>query len=477
SENNLAILVAVHAVKAIDAINAKSDEALLFCSTHCPATVFSKIDQSHWKFSPVELRMPPAPSIEPQEIHELFKACNFSNPAAPGYRDPDRIPDESEPRSETWRNVQYCREGLEKWTKHLLLRDGFIGTPRSNNTPALEAYYDRLTQAFKHIVFMLRECLQRAQAMDPSSSEYDLEMLMLSNRITELACVGHRCGTRYFTEAHSCYAQLRSHMGGNQTILGVKELLLQEAYRFRLGCIQRLVPNRDHNTHFYNRYMHLLGEELKLVESAASYGNDRALGAAAAITYEQAQTDFWSQYTQEALVVRMELAINGSDGRPRCIPHELVVDWCRENLAPHFHADSFNQLRNQIDGASLEEQQALLKEHDILCPLEALKAIRLQIETPNEWEWPDAALWDERTASFAEAEPTDKLKLLIGWHVTPTHPFAEAVSHAARRARDAAYRETAVLAPDSKLGRLYQEVIDFYQQPNGKEKIKTLLEQ
>lgn len=301
-----------------------------------------KVDPLHLVLKSTSDVVPNAPAgvYVPTLLH-MFDKINFTNPTAPGYRNPGKLFDDG--------NIPVTQEALfqslEDLIKHIRDRDPHLGTPNAG-TPHLAIYYDDLEKILKNVVFLLQ------------NPEIDLDKK--ASILIDLAVAGKHCGGRWKSEALACY-EILSKPPEDMTLIGKIGGLLQN---YRLGVLETIARNQPGvggailngawAPHIQNHYLRMIGQEMALPGWQTTH-EDPVYGLHH-VNKIMAKDRFLSHYTPRTIVQRIEVAINGpkditgkrfSAMTKELDPYELLF-WFQGNVPDDWRSVDFGTTKKML---------------------------------------------------------------------------------------------------------------------------------
>ncbi|MFQ5728899.1 MAG: hypothetical protein ACE5GN_00875, partial [Waddliaceae bacterium] len=324
-------------------------------------------------------------------LRVLFHRINFTDPAAPGYRDPNKIIDSS--HTEEGRpaviSPGQLLENLNTFIYNIKNRVPFVGTPPEENREELEEWYNQLKSRVLHVLFLsLEEDKKAREEITSNPRGRDADPSPSAEAVIDYALAGGWCGTRYLDDSQFLYD---IKMGPPK---GVREQVLELPRKLKTGIAENMVDRENpHNVHLFNKILQVIDEDSGISEAVKKtryYFRDPI--APRIIDEDKILEIFWRQYTPTAIIDLVDEAING---KKPAIDRELVIDWFKDNIPEDWQKEKYAHIRDTVDGLSTtEEKKEFLEEQEIYINPPDLK----KPEGPN-WS---RLIDDDRKMSFLD---------------------------------------------------------------------------
>ena len=317
-----------------------------------------KVDPKHFAKGSLVTEAPATVDFELEKLKGFFDAINFTNPTAPGYKDPEKLTDEGRPT-----NPANLKKGFDDLIDRVKTRTAYTGTP-PGGTPELIAFYEKFEAYLKNIG-------QIIEGLDDPSEK--------ATHLIDIAIMGLHCGGK-IGEASSLYRVLSGQMAE-----GFEEQVGDALRGKRLGIIEELAvkgPGTSYEVHRYNHYMFLMGKILQLPEADTFTQPDTFVGET--IKLEVALSNFYESYNPFSLINFTERFILDiyKESRTR----ETCIEWIRDHVPANWEREKYQGILNKI--RALEEQGVSRKE------------IRAEIQSKEKLFFP-----------VADQDPVDAIKL------------------------------------------------------------------
>ena len=346
-----------------------------------------KVEPKHFAKGSLVTETPAMPDFELDKLKNLFNAINFTNPQAPGYKNPLKLRDEDRTT-----NSDELKAGLNNTIDRLKKREAYMGTPPPD-TPELTAYFDRFEAYIKNIG-------QLIEGLDDPTEK--------ATHLIDIAIMGLHCGGK-IGEAASLYRLLSGQMAE-----GFEPQICDALRDYRLGIIEDWVTKAgrtNYEVHRFNQYMFLLGKELQLPGSETFTSPDRLAGLT--LTSEEALSKFSEIYRASTLIDFTQGFI--LDSLKIKSIREACVDWIRDHAPTDWQKEKYTGILDKIraleeDGVSRQEIRAKIqREAGIAFPVadpDPTEAIKLHRQRDYNNNVPKVEEWrkDFYSPIFAEIE-------------------------------------------------------------------------
>lgn len=323
----------------------------------------------------------------------LLSSINFTDPKAPGFRNPDTIVDSGSAKNAppTKVTLKELRRGLKDLCEAINFRIAYVGTPKSNETEKLEEWYQYFEKLVKHITIhsvnedlQAKEQLGTSKLSDPTPS---------APAVIELAISGLHCGTRSLDDAQFLYDTKFAKL---ETI---KDKVLRTIEHLKTGIGEAMVDlSNAHNVHVKNKIFQVIDEYAGIPDAEKKkryYFNDTI--APQHIDQTEIIRIFTRDFSPAAILDAVDKAINGRNPE---LNKDLVIDWFKDNVPESWERKKYQEIRKGLEQLTgKEDKAAFLQDYNIsMNPIDLKKA-----EEPN---W-DLIINEDRQTSYLEREVMD----------------------------------------------------------------------
>ena len=319
-----------------------------------------KVEPKHFAKGSLITEVPATVDFELDKLKDFFKAINFTNPTAPGYKNPLTLRDEGRTT-----NPKELKNGVKKIVGRIKTREFYMGAP-PRDTPELTEFYDKFEAYLKNIG-------QLIEGLDDPSEK--------ATHLIDIAIIGLHCGGK-IGEAASLYRIL-----SGQLAEGYETQVCDALRGYRLGIIEDWATKgrgTGYEVHRFNHYMYLLGKTLHLPEADSFTKPDSFVHIT--LTPEEALSKFSEIYHTSALIDFTQGFI--LDSLKIKSTREACVDWIRDHVPPNWQREKYtgilNKIRNlEAEGVSRQEIRSRIQREEGLFftqgdqdPIEAIKLHR-----------------------------------------------------------------------------------------------------
>lgn len=327
----------INANKTADELTAMMNRGMRLASS------MYTVDESHFR-DKVFITIPDAieATCPIEQLRDLFKGLNFTNPAGQFYLDPKNICDYE---GTVKQHIKHIKEkGLNRFIKHVRENIAFLGTPEKDSE-VLSLFYNLIERAVTHTIRKIKDM-----------PEGDDKQYMIRNVMTEYLRGSFLCGGKFY--AMACQQYIAVTKGRAATFA---EEVYDVLTKYREVLFQSLVPYSAHNVHVFNNMMRALGKEFG-IPGAEMMGDFEDIFEHIGFNPTEKRAQFTELYTADNILFEsIKLSIEQT-GELR----EGLYDWYKANLPDSWRKEHYKAISDKVATLeSIAEQKAYLVQNDI----------------------------------------------------------------------------------------------------------------